>query len=78
MSAYTNYFRFKTSAHVFYRGNKTWVQVRVRMHYIMSALAERVPICYYRDKPRVQMFYFDSNTTVPLKYDALVFLESIC
>ena len=24
------------------------------------------------------MFYFDSNTTVPLKYAALVFLESVC
>ena len=32
----------------------------------------------YRDKTRVQMFSFDSNTTVPLQYDALAFLESVC
>ena len=28
---------------------------------------------YYRDKPRVQLFYFDSNTTVPLQCAALGF-----
>ena len=27
---------------------------------------------------RVQMFYFDSNTTIPLQCAALVFLESVC
>jgi len=35
---------------------------------------ERVPIFYYRDKTRVQMFYFDSNTTVYLQCTPLVFL----
>ena len=39
--------------------------------------SERVPIIYYRDKTRVNMFYFDSNTTVPLHCAALVFLESV-
>ena len=34
---------------------------------------ERVPIFYYRDKTRIQMFYFDSNTTVPLQCAALFF-----
>ena len=33
---------------------------------------ERVPIFYYRVKTRVQMFYFDSNTTVSLQCVALV------
>ena len=33
---------------------------------------ERVPIFYYRDKTQVQMFYFDSNTTIPLQCAALV------
>ena len=35
---------------------------------------ERVPIFYYQVKTRVQMFYFDSYTTVPLKCVALVVL----
>ena len=35
---------------------------------------ERVPIFYYRDKTRVQLFYVDSNTTVLLQCVALVFL----
>ena len=39
---------------------------------------ERVPLFYYRGKTRVQMFHFNSNTTVPLQCAALVFLESIC
>ena len=34
---------------------------------------KRVPIFYYHDKPRVQMFYFDSNTIVPFQSAALVF-----
>jgi len=43
------------------------------MNEITSAHApERVPIFYYRDKARVQMFYFDSNTTVPLQCAVLV------
>ena len=64
--------RNKTSVSVFYRGNKIWVRVRVR---ITSALT---PIFYYRDKTRVHMFYFDSNTTVSLQCAALVFFESVC
>ena len=64
---------------MFYRGNITWVRVRVRMNEITSALApEWVPIFYFRDKTWVQMVYFDSNTTVPLQCAALVFLESVC
>jgi len=39
---------------------------------------ERVPMIYFHDKTRVQLFYFDSNTTVPLLCAALVFLESVC
>ena len=39
---------------------------------------ECVPIFYYHDKRRVQMFYFDSNTTVPLQCAAPVFWESVC
>ena len=30
-----------------------------------------------RDKTRLHMFYFDSNTTVPVQCAALVFLESV-
>ena len=74
-------FRNKTSVPVFYRGNKVCVRVRVRMNQITSALEpepERVPIIDFRDKTKVQMFYFDSNTTAPLQCDALVFLESVC
>ena len=33
---------------------------------------------YNRDKTRVQLFYFDSNTTLPRQCAALVFLESVC
>jgi len=46
----------------------------------MSALApERVPIVYYRDKTRVQVFYFDFNTTVPLQCATLGFFwERVC
>jgi len=40
--------------------------------------SEREPIFYYGDKTRVQMFYFDYNTTVPLQCITLVFLESVC
>ena len=59
---------------MFYRGNKTWVRVRLHMSLITSALTpERVPIFYYRDKTRVHMFYFDSNTTVPLQCVAQLF-----
>ena len=36
----------------------------------------RVPIIYFRDKTQVQMFYFHSNTTVPLQCAALVFLDA--
>ena len=39
---------------------------------------ERLPIIYSRGKTRVHMFYFDSNTTVPLQCAALVFLDSEC
>ena len=71
--------RNKISVPVFYRGNKPWVRVWVCMNLITSALApERAPIIYYRDKTQVQMFYFASDTTVPLQYVALVFLESVC
>jgi len=31
----------------------------------------------FRDKTRLDMFYFDSNTTVPVQCAALVFLESV-
>jgi len=31
-----------------------------------------------RTSTRVQMFYLDSNTTVPLQCVALVFLDSVC
>ena len=34
-------------------------------------------LVYYRVKPRVQMFYFDSYTFVPLKCDALVFCKAL-
>ena len=37
---------------------------------------ERVPIIYFRDKTRVQMFYFDSSMTVPLQCAALVFWKA--
>ena len=37
---------------------------------------ERVPMFHYRDKTRVHMFYFDSNTTVPLQCATLVFLKA--
>ena len=37
---------------------------------------ERVSMVYYRVKPRVQMFYFDSNTFVPLKCDALALCKA--
>ena len=37
-----------------------------------------IPIFYYREKTREQMFYFDSNTTITLQCAALVFLESVC
>ena len=60
---------------MFYYRDKTWVRVRVRMNYITCGL-DRVPILYYRDKTRVQMFYFDSNTTVPLQCAALVFWKA--
>ena len=33
---------------------------------------ERVPIFHYREKTRIQIFYFDSDTTVPLQCAALV------
>ena len=33
---------------------------------------ERVPMIYFHDKTRVQLFYFDSNTTVPLQCVTLV------
>ena len=36
---------------------------------------ERVPIIYFRDKSRVQMFYFDSTTTVPFQCVSLVFVS---
>ena len=67
--------RNKAYIPVFYRGNKIWVQVRVCMNEITIAL---VPITCYRDKTRVQMFYFDSNTIVPLHCAALGFWESVC
>ena len=64
---------------MFYRGNNIWVRVRVRMNKITSAQApERVPIIYFRDKTRVQTFYFDSNTTVRLQGAALLFGDSVC
>ena len=63
-----HYLRYKTYVPVFYRGNKLWVRVRVRINLITSAHApERVPTLYYRDKTWVQMFNFDSNTTVPIQ-----------
>ena len=59
-NTFTLYLRNTTYVPVFYRGNKIWVRVRVRMNLITSALApERVPIIYFRDKSRVQLFYFD-------------------
>ena len=48
------------------------IKSRVRLH-----APERVPIIYFRDKTRLQMFYFDFNTTVSLKCAALAFLESV-
>ena len=39
---------------------------------------ECASIFYYRDNTRVHMGLFDSNTTVPLQCDTLVFLESVC
>ena len=65
------YLRNKTSVSVFYRGNKLWVLVLVRV--IKSYATILIPIIYFCDKTRVQMFYFDSNTTVPLQCAALVF-----
>ena len=41
----------------------------------ISGVYDRVPVFYYRNKTRVQMFYFDSNTAVPLQCVALVFLK---
>ena len=41
--------------------------------YELNHAPERVPICYYRDKTRVQISYFDSNTTVHLQCAALAF-----
>jgi len=35
--------------------------------------SERVPMVYYRVNTRVQMFYFDSKTCVPLKCPELAF-----
>jgi len=37
-----------------------------------------VPIIYFRNKTWIQMFYFDSNMTLPLKCAALGFLDSVC
>ena len=39
----------------------------------ISGVYDRVPVLYYCDKTRVHMFYFDSNTAVPLQCVALVF-----
>jgi len=53
--------RNKTSVPVFYRGNKTSVLVLVRImlaHSRFNSYApELVPMFYYRDKTRVQMFF---------------------
>ena len=48
--------RNKTYVPVFYRGYKIWVLVLVRV--IESYAIKLVPMFYYRDKTRVQMFYF--------------------
>ena len=61
---------------VFFRGMNIWVRIRVRMNQITSAIAERVPIFYFHDKTRVQMFYFDFNTTVPLQCAVLAFWKA--
>ena len=37
------------------------------MNKIESAQPKRVPMVYYRVNTRVQMFYFEYNTYVPLK-----------
>ena len=55
------YNRNKTYVPVFYRGNKLWVLVLVRV--IKSYEQELVPIIYYRNKPRVPMFYFLTTST---------------
>ena len=55
------YLRNKTYVPVFYCGNKIWVRVRC-----VWIILNRVRLIYFRYKSRVQMFYFDSNTTVPL------------
>jgi len=47
-------------------------------HECARTESERIPIIDFRDKTKVQMFYFDSNTTASRQYDALVFLESVC
>ena len=48
-----------------------WIKSQVRH------APERVPIIYYRDKTRVQMFYFDSNDrTSPMC--CISCLESLC
>ena len=41
--------------------------------YELKHAPERVPICYYRDKTRVHISYFDSNTTVHLQCAVLAF-----
>ena len=69
---------------MFYRCNKILVLLLVRViksHVLAysrfdSYAPELVTMFYYRDKTRVQMFSFDSNTTVPLQCDAQVFCKA--
>ena len=55
--------RNKTFVPVFYRGSKIWILVLVRV--IKSYASKIVPMVYYRDKTRVQMFYFLIRLVLP-------------
>jgi len=48
------------------------------MSWIAYELNHECASSHNNDKTQVQMFYFDSNMTIPLQCVALVFGESLC
>ena len=73
--------RNKTSVPVYYRVQGCYrflvmlrvIKSLVQAHSWFNSYApEFVPMFYYRNKTRVEKFYFDSNTTVPLECVVLV------